>query len=174
MTGKRKKRIIELLWNGYILMLVVLLLLFVPGWLGLHLEAVASGSMEPSIRTGSLLYVKPASFEELSVGDIITYYIEDGSTKVTHRVVEKLEEAEAFRTKGDANPCEDSWEVPYDAVEGTVLCAIPWIGYVAVWIGSGCGKAVLLLVLVVLYGMTCRKPSACPVQKETETERRME
>lgn len=58
---------------------------------GIEPHIVLSGSMEPEIMTGSLVYVKPISVEEaqsLKVGDTVTYLVDKSGTKVTHCIYE--------------------------------------------------------------------------------------
>ena len=58
---------------------------------GIEPHVVLSGSMEPEILTGSLVYVSPVSPEEaqnLKVGDTVTYVVDQRGTKVTHKIYE--------------------------------------------------------------------------------------
>ena len=58
---------------------------------GIEPHIVLSGSMEPEIRTGSLVYVKRVTSEEaqnLKVGDTVTYLTDSKGTKVTHKIYE--------------------------------------------------------------------------------------
>ena len=91
MKGKFKKivDIISKIALGVFVLFVVLLAgvrLF-----GIEPHIVLSGSMEPEIMTGSLVYVKPMSSEEaqnLQVGDTVTYLMDGNGTKVTHKIYE--------------------------------------------------------------------------------------
>ena len=58
---------------------------------GIEPHIVLSGSMEPEILTGSLVYVNPITREEaqnLQVGDTVTYLTDKNGTKVTHKIYE--------------------------------------------------------------------------------------
>ena len=58
---------------------------------GIEPHIVLSGSMEPEILTGSLVYVKSVTPEEaqnLKVGDTVTFLIDSKGTKVTHKIYE--------------------------------------------------------------------------------------
>ena len=49
------------------------------------------------------------------------------------RVIEDLErtdDTESFRTKGDANEIEDGGSVAYDKVVGKVVLNVPYLGYI--------------------------------------------
>lgn len=53
--------------------LVVLSTLSIPIPGDLHIYSVETGSMEPSIKTGSVVFVAPA--ENYKIGDVITFWI---------------------------------------------------------------------------------------------------
>jgi len=96
---------------------------------------IASSSMEPSLESGDavlLLKVKP---EEIRIGDIISYtkVVPFASMQiVTHRVVEANDYGDSyfFKTKGDANPNPDSWNVTPEEIIGKAVITIPKIGYI--------------------------------------------
>ena len=56
--------------------------------MGLKTYKVLSGSMEPEYHVGSVVYVEKSSIDDIEVGDVITFYIND-NTVVTHRVIDK-------------------------------------------------------------------------------------
>ena len=71
-------------------MLLVVLLIGVRLF-GIEPHIVLSGSMEPEIMTGSLVYVKrvtPEEAQNLKVGDTVTYLTDSKGTKVTHKIYE--------------------------------------------------------------------------------------
>lgn len=113
---------------------------------------VLSGSMEPEYPVGSVTYYKEASFEEISVGDAITFDLGEDSL-ATHRVVEINESDQTFVTKGDNNETNDANPVAYTSVQGkTVDLAIDYAGYFVMYIQTWqvivpCG-AILLLDIV--------------------------
>ena len=92
---------------------------------------VLSGSMEPTYPVGSVIYYKTAEYADISVGDAITFGIGEGSL-ATHRVIEKDDTNQEFRTKGDNNPTEDPNPVIYANVAGkTAKIAIPYAGIIS-------------------------------------------
>jgi signal peptidase len=101
------------------------------GW---SVNIVSSGSMEPALKVRSLVIFSPVDPATVKVGDIIAYELPtDPSVKVTHRVVEVIDQgdyAPAFSTKGDANEEPDIYTVPAQDVVGRVVTTIPYIGYV--------------------------------------------
>ena len=83
---------------------------------GISTDVVLSGSMEPGIRTGGLVFTDTRR-REPQTGDIITYRLRD--VRITHRVVRR--EGTVLITKGDANEGEDPLPVEAEQVLGTVI-----------------------------------------------------
>lgn len=114
------------------LILAAALLLAAAVWLPgvFHMKAyvVKSSSMEPAIKAGSVIYVKPYGEDEpIRQGDIVSF--STGDVMVTHRIVYVDQEEGAVTTKGDANQVHDPAPVPLDAILGKVRFHIPEIGY---------------------------------------------
>lgn len=98
---------------------------------GGRIVTVLSGSMEPTYRTGSLLFVRPVDADTLRSGDVIAYMIAP-RVMVTHRIVEVLRDDSGglcFRTKGDANTAADELPVRGENVVGKPVLAVPYAGY---------------------------------------------
>jgi signal peptidase len=119
-----------------ILFLAVLLSLVLLGLslpiAGRQALSVQSGSMEPAIRTGSLLFLQPIEASRIRVGDIITYRDPRNQTQtITHRVQEIRQAADGYilMTKGDANPVPDR-PITDKRVVGKVGPVIPYLGRV--------------------------------------------
>ena len=76
---------------------------------------VRSGSMSPTIPTGSIVFYTKVNADKVKVGDIIVFD-KPGQTneKVTHRVykISNSPTGRYFTTKGDANGTPDDWRVP--------------------------------------------------------------
>lgn len=97
-----------------------------PSIMGYSLFSVATGSMEPTIESNSLILVKQVEPEELMVGDIISFYSKDPSLDGavnTHRIVaiEQDDEHYYFTTKGDANNVNDQYTTMEDDLVGKVI-----------------------------------------------------
>ena len=101
------------------------MVLLLPGLFGIRPYVVYSGSMEPGIRTGAVVFTKEESFSPKK-GDIITFRIED--TVVTHRVIENRNGI--CTTKGDANKTADPVSVKESQIIGRVVFCLPYLGYV--------------------------------------------
>lgn len=128
-------RSVKRIWNivSWALVLCVVALAVLLGGIrlfGLTPYTVLSGSMEPAYPTGSLIYVKAASAEQVQVGDPITFHRSDGVV-ATHRAVAIDQAASSFITKGDANNTADASPVPYQALIGIPVFCIPYLGYVS-------------------------------------------
>jgi signal peptidase len=138
-----------------VLLLVLALVaaaLIIPRILGYGQYAVLSGSMEPKIHVGAIVYDKAADTSELEVGDIITYQL-SSETLVTHRITAINASEGTVTTKGDANDSEDGAPVPYSNIVGKYAFNIPYLGYITIYgrtplgIGVICGILVLLILL---------------------------
>lgn len=119
-----------------------------PRILGYDVYAIVSGSMEPTIPTGSLAYAKQTAPESVEAEDVIVFRGgADGASVITHRVVENQKEDRAFITKGDANEAEDIYPVPYEYLLGRVALSVPALGYFLPAVTTTAGKLSLLGVL---------------------------
>lgn len=121
-----------------------------PRVLGWKPMTVLSGSMEPTYPVGSVVYVRPADPKEVAVGDPITFYLEDGKTVVTHRVVKIDAQKQSFSTKGDANNVEDGGAVPYSSLIGKPVLSVPRLGFLMSYIGTAQG---MILAISLLAGL---------------------
>lgn len=139
------KGILDLGLAGFIL---VCMLLSVPKLWGYGIYTVASGSMEPRIHTGEVIYTKTEKFENLREGDIITFSMNDGRTTVTHRIKKIDRKERMIQTAGDANREADPTWIGEDSVIGKVIYSVPGLGRVAVMAGAPGGKLYLLAVFL--------------------------
>lgn len=103
-------------------------LLFFPRLAGLSPYIVMSGSMEPVIQTGSMVYIAGMDKKEGPVvkGDIMAYMAGDGMP-VVHRVYST---EGGYTMKGDANDVPDAAMVDYSQFIGEHRFSIPKLGYV--------------------------------------------
>lgn len=159
------KKSVKRVWNfisGILVALAVLLAVALVGvrLIGLDVYTVLSGSMEPEIHVGSVIYVKEVDYRELKVGDVLTFMLNE-NTVATHRITEVLVDEEdpttiRFFTKGDANDSGDGSSVHYKNIIGSPVFSIPYLGYVADYIQNPPGTYVtiaagaVLLILVFL------------------------
>ncbi|MEH6938344.1 signal peptidase I [Bacillus sp. JJ664] len=148
-----------------IFMLVVLLLMSYkviegkmkgepPTFFGHQVYYVISGSMEPTLKTGSIILVKQwTNHMRLVPGDIITFRMPyNEKILVTHRIKEivKGHEYELYRTKGDANPIQDPWIITSKSIVSIYSgVTIPLVGYFYEEFQAN----IILYLLVMLFGI---------------------
>ena len=129
--------------------------LSVPRFAGIEQYVVISGSMEPAIPVGSMVYSAQTDPSTLEAGDIIVFYNnEAGSTPVTHRVVENHVADGEIITKGDANEQNDMSPVIYSNVLGKLVLHVPMLGYIAAPLGTMTGKIAMGCVILAAYLLT--------------------
>jgi len=108
---------------------------------------VQSGSMEPTIHTGSVVFVKPAS--DYKIGDIITFgQASKTKTPTTHRIVDiRVQESQPlYTTRGDANNGADQKEISKKEIIGKVLLDIPYLGYAVSFAKTKLGFALIIII----------------------------
>ncbi len=145
--------------GGLLLILVILLCipLTIPRLFGCEIYHVISGSMEPAIPTGSVVYVKEIEASDLQKDDVIAYYSSDeNGAIITHRIVQNRVVSGEFITKGDANEKEDLTPVTYDRLIGKVVLSIPFLGRVLTMISGTSGKIFVACLIVLASFLTMR------------------
>lgn len=132
-------------------LLALAAVLIVPVILGYTELAVLTGSMQPTIPVGSLIYVKEVDPATLEPGDVITYRLE-GDTMVTHRVIETNLTEGYLITQGDANEDPDG-EITFDRIVGKMDFHLPYLGYISmnirtkIGIFAICGTLIAIILL---------------------------
>lgn len=119
---------------------------------GVQIYSVLSGSMEPTYKVGSLIYVKEVDVDELKEKDPITFQLTD-STIATHRIVDIQEDENGnrlFQTKGDANDKVDERLVKESEIIGKPFFTIPYLGYVAHFMQTKHGMFITIGIAIVL------------------------
>lgn len=118
-----------------------------PKLMGYHIYNVVSGSMEPEIPVGSVIFVRESLPEEIQEKDVIAFWRED--VVVAHRVVRNQVVEGWFETKGDANAGSDMNKIPYDALIGRVTYHIPILGGIMALLTSTVGKVYMVFVAAI-------------------------
>lgn len=167
------------IWNAVTLVVIVLVAALAVSLvgaklLGFEIYTVLSGSMEPTYKTGSIVYVKDVDVNSLKEGDPITFYLA-GDTVATHRIVEiKDDNGLSFTTKGDNNDIIDSAPVTADRVIGKPVFTIPYLGYVSNFLQTSPGRYVMiavgLLVVLMVFLPDIIAPSKKQDEKDTEND----
>lgn len=115
---------------------------------------VLSGSMEPAIKTGSIVIVKPA--KDYRIGDIITFGpMSKDKIPTTHRIsdVKYNSGIPVYITKGDANNDPDTREISQKDIIGKVLFSIPYLGYAVETAQKPIGFALIIIIpaVIIIY-----------------------
>ena len=137
---------------------------------------VLTDSMYPKIEKGDLIIGRAEAPENIKVGDVISFFdpAGNGTTVVTHRVIEIVEEDGqiAWKTQGDNNNTEDRLAVTADRLvavwEGTRL---PGFGNVALFMQSTPGLIICVIcpiLLLVGYDMIRRRLYEKANQQDTD------
>ena len=148
-----------------ICMIILLLILFnltfmieiyinpnkLPSFLGIKSLIIVSESMEPTIMTDDVIFIKDVSKEELKVGDIISFY--EGNYINTHRIVRiKNQNGEdVYITKGDNNEKEDKLPVKFKNIEGKYIFKLSGLGKILEILKSKITLIILLSFLVIIF-----------------------
>ena len=94
-------------------------------------RVVLSGSMEPAIKTGDLIFTVPPSKKVPKEGDVVAYVgrrFDGGPVGVfSHRIIGGDAQS-GFIVKGDANPSPDVQRPKTSDITGVVVFVIPFIG----------------------------------------------
>lgn len=163
---------VKKVWSIVSTVLVVVLVLgavFLMGsrLMGYRVYTVISGSMEPDISVGDLVYVKPVDPSTIQVGDDITFVLNEDLVVATHRVIRIDAEKKHIYTKGIANEIADTDPVHFKNVLGVVQFNIPLLGYVSDFIQNPPGMYITIAagaVLIILVFL----PDFLPRKKEQE------
>jgi signal peptidase len=121
--------------------------------LGIRSYIVLSDSMRPAVSTGSYIIVQEKQTKDIQIGDVISFYMSDGVTVLTHRVVEKIEKdgAISFITQGDANDSPDGHPVESERVLGTMLFALTGVGSFLLSLRQPFSLIICIFILIVIF-----------------------
>lgn len=142
---KTMSKVIQIFTSIIAVLVVVMFIL--PIAVGIRPFIVLSGSMEPDIKTGSIVYINTnISSYEIVKDDIIGFRLNNQT--VTHRVVEVNKEDQSFITKGDANDERDAVPVTFTNYLGKTIFTIPFIGKIIMFFKSGIGLYLLVALIL--------------------------
>lgn len=148
------------------ILLTLLIVIVVVGFLvlkgALPVVPIYGSSMEPTLTSGSLLFINSVDPKNVKVGDIIVYNVPDMVREyynyppsVAHRVIKITKSPLGFRTQGD-NTGEDPFTVRPEDIRGTVGSQIPYLGMLLLFFQSTQGMifaiVAIILLAIFLYG----------------------
>ena len=121
---------------------------------------VLTGSMDPSFPKGSLVVSTPQPVDQVSAGQVITFYPPEGERRVvTHRVVNVMADPAGtgqpvVETRGDANATPDPWQARLEGdTAWRARFAIPYVGYALRFLHTA-GRGAWLL-FPALFALVC-------------------
>lgn len=119
---------------------------------GCYLFCIETGSMTPAYPVNTVVVVKPyGSFEEIQVGDVVTYVMNEEGATVTHRVVSIDTASGTVTTQGDANDTADASPVLYGNIVGKVIIGIPKVGEAVKVITAEGNRNIIIAIIAVLF-----------------------
>jgi signal peptidase I len=136
--------------------LAAIVLIIVPILTGSQTYSVLTSSMAPSFPPGTFLVVKPTEFDNLQVGDVVTYQLESGRPDVvTHRITGLTASQDGERlliTQGDNNDIADENPVREIQVRGKLFYAVPYVGFIANALGQTDRSGIITVLAIALIG----------------------
>ena len=134
----------NIIFKVFYILIIIYLIIFIPVLWGKRPLVVISGSMEPILKVGGILYYEKINLDDFKKDDILVYQLNEHI--VSHRIVNINEYG--FETKGDNNNSSDSYIVDKNNVIGRGNnWSIPYIGYYADFIFN---HKYLLIVMIIL------------------------
>ena len=162
MAGSNKKTLIQIVkvvkatvFVAVLALAAISILTILPINFPLKPYVVLTGSMNPTIPPGSVSFVNRGDLD-IKSGDVITFIRpDDFSQNVTHRVVGEERDGNQvfYKTKGDANNTEDSWQVKRESVWGKVAFSLPFIGFAVNFARTRLGVILLIVLPLVLIAL---------------------
>jgi len=157
---KKTKKIIYFVLSLIVIIFALLVIFsFFPFPGKYRLYVVYSGSMAPTIKTGSLIVIRERP--DYQVGEIITFRPLDARQRneaVTHRIIRIVEEkgGKLIFTKGDANDTEDKSPIPIANIVGKFTFKIPYLGYPIGFAKTMPGLVFLIIIpgTIIVYSET--------------------
>jgi len=171
-----------------VIMILAVILAVLIFWYGLKFAfrteypilAVASGSMEPVLYAGDLIFVEGIqNFSDIHVapkdadppGDILVY---QGRELIVHRAVEKTLNEDgtySFKTWGDNNDWPDGGTIDESRIIGRYVgFKVPWLGNIALFFEPLEMKIAFIAFWIVLLIIIELAPSAGKKLKRDDTE----
>ena len=117
---------------------------------------VETDSMEDTIMTGDLIFIKKVDVNDLDVDDVITFYnpLGDGTSLVTHRIIKVIEDENglSFLTQGDNNDMDDKNPIPAGEIIGVWTgTRIPLIGSVMLFMQKPLGLIICIFIPIACF-----------------------
>lgn len=129
------------------ILIIIYLMIFIPCIWGYKPLVIVSGSMEPILKVGGILYYKKQDINNFNKDDILVYTA--GDHIISHRIVDKINDG--FITKGDNNKSIDTVTVDDSRVIGRgTNWSIPYLGYYADFIYTHKYLLIIFVILIII------------------------
>ena len=136
----------NIIFKVFYILIIIYLIIFITVLWGKRPLVIISGSMEPILKVGGILYYEKINLDDFKKDDILVYQLNEHI--VSHRIVNINEYG--FETKGDNNNSNDSYIVDKNNVIGRGNnWSIPYIGYYADFIYNH--KYLLIVIIILSY-----------------------
>ncbi len=120
---------------------------------GYQYKLIGSGSMLPTLSLKSLIIIAPVDYDDLKVGDIITFKGSEDSESgltFTHRI-HAINENGQYITKGDNRESPDVSPVTEGELVGKVVANFNFVGEIIIYIKS---NIILFTFFVIIFMLT--------------------
>ena len=116
------------------------------------LVVVESKSMIPTLDVGYLLVLQSRAPDKIYLNNIIVFNADYHDKPIVHRVKEiQIVDGEyRYFTQGDNNTLRDPGYRVYADIVGVVIAAIPYVGYVTLFLHQPYGLPIVLVVFIAL------------------------
>ena len=127
---------------------------------------VRGNSMEPTYRSGDLVFVESAS--DYAVGDIVAYRVPSGEVGEGHVIVHRIVDGDAssgFVVRGDNNNAPDPWSPRIGDVAGRAWIVVPGLGSLIAFvhqpvIAGGLAAGIMVSLILARPSGAGRRPRA--------------
>jgi len=135
---------------------------------GIQSFVVLTGSMEPSLPVGSIVFTK--KFPSYRQKDVVAF--KTGNVIVTHRIIdfETKNNIYYYKTQGDANNNPDSPMVSQDQILGRAFFLVPYLGKLALFLKTIPGFLLLIgfpaIIYIILEIINIKKEMTKEIEKK--------
>ena len=140
------------------LVLLISMAVSVSMMFGFRPDVVVTDSMEPKIPVNSLVLVNPVEWDDIVVGDHISYYRNEQGTIINYIHTVSAKGSDYLIMVGE-NPNTASLRhiISKDSVQGKELFVIPYVGGVFVWVKQNAVLTFMILFTIVIGLLLARK-----------------
>jgi len=159
------KKTLRIFVNIFMIILITCAaVMILPTIFGIQTLPSLTDNMQPSIPSGSLVFVVPSDPKLIQTGDIISFPLPT-NVLATRRVEQTDHDTQRFTVKDDNSGSDDSLSVFFENVIGIVKFSIPLLGYGLHFFLSAKGRmvtaavgvAMILLLLLINDAKKARK-----------------